>query len=89
MPTTLGTVTDRYRALHCIAITPAVELKRGSSIRVAFTEKAATKAFEQPVTSIQVKHTPVDEVAPGISCGIKIDDSMPLPPLGADVVLLD
>lgn len=89
MSTALGTVTNRYRALHCIAVTPAVGLKKGVSIRFDFTEKEAPKAFEQPVTSIQVNSTPVDEVAPGVSCGIEIDPAMPLPPLGASVHLLD
>ena len=91
MPVQLGTVTDQYRNLHCIGCTPEGTLTKGARIQVTHPggDGQPPINFEQDVTSVEIFHKQVDEVAPGTACGIKIDAACPLPPRGAEIVLLN
>ncbi len=91
MPTELGTVSDKYRKLHCVALTPEVPFKRGAHVKFTHTggDGHPPIDFDQAVNSIEINHTAVEEAIAGVPCGIKIDDANPLPPLGATVYLVD
>ncbi len=91
MPTPLGTVTDRYRRIHCVALNPEVTLIQGARVRFTFPGSIHQKpvSFEQEASSIEVSRQQVERVEPGTSCGLKIDGSVCLPPIGTEIVLLD